>query len=280
MSVVLISGANSGIGQLSALAFARAGHQVLAGSRSIARADDLAELARAESLALTVIALDVTGEDSVQGAVRAAEAIYGPVDVLVNNAGIVAGGPVELVSDAAVRETFEINFFGPLRLIRQVLPSMRERGSGSIVLVGSLQGSVPAPGSGIYGASKHASMALNDALAIEVEQFGITVSCVEVGPYATGIQHKRSVEVPAPGAYAPLLAALGARGARRLAESSDPSEVADAIVGLAFHPNPPLRVPVGQHAERYLSADSTAERFRADLREELARNEPAFTAAP
>ena len=121
---------------------------------------------------------------------------------------------------------------------------------------------------------------MNDALALEVEQFGISVSCVEVGPYSTGIEGKQSVEVPPPGEYAPLLRALGARGARRLAEANDPSEVAAAIIELAFRPTPPLRVPVGHHSERYLSADTTAERFRADLREELAHAQPAFEFNP
>jgi NAD(P)-dependent dehydrogenase (short-subunit alcohol dehydrogenase family) len=270
MSVVLISGANSGIGQLAALAFARAGHAVAAGTRSLLRARELQQRAETEDLRLAAIHLDVTDPESIASAVKETEDRFGPIDVLVNNAGVVAHGAVEMVSEDTVRTTFETNFYGPLRLVKAVLPAMRSRGQGAIVLVGSLQGILPSPGAGIYGASKVAAAALNDALACEVEPLGIRVVTVEVGPYRTGIEHKQSFEPPQPGPYGPLLAALGARGARRLQESADPDEVADTIVALAFRPDPPLRVPVGKHAERYLSGPTVGDRFRADLRTELA----------
>ena len=276
MSVVLISGANSGIGELAALAFARAGHEVMAGSRSVARAAGLEGIAKTEGLRLAIAQLDVTDGASVTSAVRETVERFGPVDVLVNNAGVVASGPVELVAEDTVRSTFETNFFGPLRLIRAVLPAMRARRAGAIILVGSLQGGVPAPGAGAYAASKQAAAALSDALACEVEEFGIRVACVEVGPYRTGIAGKRSFEQPDPGPYATLLAGLRARGARRMRESAEPDEVAAAILDLAFRPSPPLRIPVGRHARHYLSSDTVRERFRSDLREELARpGEPA-----
>jgi NAD(P)-dependent dehydrogenase (short-subunit alcohol dehydrogenase family) len=274
MSTVLVSGANSGIGRLSALAFARAGHGVSAGSRSAERAAELVRIAADESLPLRVVELDVTDAASVERAVRATAEALGPVDVLVNNAGVTAGGPVEWAVEERARQVFETNFFGPLRLIQAVLPSMRERGGGSIVLVGSLQGRVPAPGAGIYAASKQAAAALHDALAFEVEGFGIRVSSVEVGPYRTGISAKTAHDLPKTTGYASLLDALRARQVRRLAESDDPGEVADAIVRVAF--GGPLRVAVGKHAKEQLGGDDRAERFLRGLRAELGRDDPVF----
>jgi NAD(P)-dependent dehydrogenase (short-subunit alcohol dehydrogenase family) len=270
VSVVLISGANSGIGQLAALAFARAGHSVAAGTRSIAKAQNLEQAATDEQLRLAAIHLDVTDPGSIASAVKETEKRFGPIDVLVNNAGVVAHGAVEMVCEDTVRTTFETNFFGPLRLVKAVLPGMRARENGAIILVGSLQGILPSPGAGIYGSSKVAAAALHDALACEVEPLGIRVATVEVGPYRTGIERKQSFEPPEPGPYAQLLATLGVRGGRRLSESADPGEVAETIVALAFQPDPPLRVPVGVHAQRYLSGPRIADRFRDDLRAELA----------
>jgi NAD(P)-dependent dehydrogenase (short-subunit alcohol dehydrogenase family) len=272
MSVVLISGASSGIGRLTALAFARAGHQVAAGSRSAGPAADLARLAAAESLPLRVVDLDVTEPGSVSRAVRETHDEFGPVDVLVNNAGVMAAGPVEGAAEDSVRRVFETNFFGPLRLIQAVLPSMRERRRGSIVLVGSLLGQIPAPGASIYAASKQAAAALHDALSFEVAPFGITVSSVDIGPYRTGIGTKAAAD-PGPPAYAPLLDALRARQARRAAESGDPAEVADAVVRAALDASPRLHVAVGQHAKEHLDGDERAERFLTGLRREIGHHD-------
>ena len=272
MSVVLISGASSGIGRLTALAFARAGHQVAAGSRSAGRPADLAAIAVAESLALRVVSLDVTRPDSVSRAVRETRELFGPVDVLVNNAGVMSAGPVEGAPDDSVRRVFETNFFGPLRLIQAVLPSMRARRQGSIVLVGSLLGHIPAPGASIYAASKQAAATLHDALSFEVEAFGIRVSSVDIGPYATGIG-ARADSAPGPPDYAPLLGALRERQARRLGESGDPAEVAGAVVEAALGGGSRLHVAVGRHAREHLDGDDRAERFLSGLRRELGRHE-------
>lgn len=277
MGVVLVSGANSGIGRATALAFARAGHRVAAGSRVLGRGADLAELAARAGLALEVVALDVTSDRSVADAAAATRARFGPVDVLVNNAGVMAGGPVEHLTDGTLRAVLDTNVLGPLRLVRAVLPDMRRRRQGTVVLVGSLQGRVPAPNAAAYAASKQAAAAVNDALALEVEGFGIRVTCVEIGPYRTGMTTGRRPVDPATEDYGPLLAGLGARSARRLSDAGDPAEVAAAIVALAAHPAPPLRVAVGSHALEYLSGEQVGDRFRRDLRRELGADPPAFT---
>jgi len=269
MSVILVSGATSGIGRLIAITFARAGHRVAAGARSAQGAAELEQAAAAESLPLQVVWLDVTSAGSVEEAVRETRERLGPIDILVNNAGVVASGVVEWISEEHVRQVLETNFLGPLRLIQAVLPSMRERRGGSIVLIGSLHGRVPAPAAGLYAASKQAAAALHDALAFEVEPFGIRVSTVELGPYRTGIGGRAIAEPPQSEVYAELLTALRDRTARRLTESRDPAEAAAAIVSLALSPSPPLRLPVGDHATEWLSGDHLGEDFLRQLRGEL-----------
>jgi NAD(P)-dependent dehydrogenase (short-subunit alcohol dehydrogenase family) len=276
-SVVLVSGANSGIGRLCALAFARAGHPVAAGSRSAGRAAELARAAAAESLPLHVVRLDVTDPASVTRAVAETAELLGPVDVLVNNAGVMIAGPVECASEDSVRQVFETNVLGPLRLVQAVLPSMSERRRGSIVLVGSLLGRVPAPGASIYAASKQAAAALHDALSFEVEAFGIRVTTLDIGPYRTGIRPQatadNAADNAAAAAYAPVLDGLRARQARRLAESDDPAEVADAVLDAALRGSPLLHVAVGRHAREHLDGDDLADRFLGGLRRELFGNE-------
>jgi NAD(P)-dependent dehydrogenase (short-subunit alcohol dehydrogenase family) len=270
MSVVLVSGATSGVGMLAALAFARTGNQVAAGARSPEGAAALRRAAAAESLPLHAVALDVASRDSVEHAVGDIRERLGPVDVLVNNAGVVASGVVESITEEHARQVLETNFFGPLRLIQAVLPDMRERRGGSIVLIGSLHGRVPAPGAGLYAASKQAAAALHDALAFEAERFGIRVTTVELGPYRTGIGSRAITDPPRTAAYADLLTALRERTARRLSESGDPAEAAAAVVSLAGRAGPlPLRVPVGTHAAEWLSGDQRGEEFLRRLRADL-----------
>jgi len=272
MSVVLVSGATSGVGRLTALEFARAGYRVAAGARSAEGAAQLRRAAAAESLPLHAVLLDVASRDSVEHAVGDIQERLGPVDVLVNNAGVVASGVVEWISEEHARQVLETNFFGPLRLIQAVLAGMRERRSGSIVLIGSLHGRVPAPGASLYAASKQAAAALHDALAFEAERFGIRVSTVELGPYRTGIGSRAITDPPRSAAYTELLTALRERTARRLSESGDPAEVAAAVVSLvsADRDGPlPLRVPVGTHAAEWLSGDQRGEEFLRRLRMDL-----------
>ena len=227
MSVVLVSGANRGLGALIALEFARGGHRVFAGARRPDDAHDLRTAALSAQLSLDVVALDVTSEASTVEAVDRVVASAGTLDVLVSNAGIGGGGPIELATDDAVRRLFEVNTFGTLRLIRAALPVMRAQRRGNIIAVGSLSGRVPSPGMGVYAASKQAVVAIVEALALEVEQFGIRVSCVEPGPYRTQITGA-TAPPPATSPYSVLMQALRARTKRRLAESGDPDEIGRA----------------------------------------------------
>ena len=150
MSTVLLTGCSSGFGYHAALTFARQGHEVFATVRTLERAKPLQDAADEEDLDLHVVRLDVRDADSVDGAVAEVIERAGRIDVCVNNAGIELRGPIEECSDDEVLVQFDTNVFGLLRVVRAVIPIMREQGGGVIVNVGSLAGLVSRPFAGIY----------------------------------------------------------------------------------------------------------------------------------
>jgi NAD(P)-dependent dehydrogenase (short-subunit alcohol dehydrogenase family) len=175
----LVTGCSSGIGHAAALALARAGFAVWASAR---QEGSLADLARA---GCRVLELDVTDEQSRVAAVRQIEAEHGAVAVLVNNAGHGGGGPVEEVPLSLVREIFETNVFGLVRMCQLVLPGMRARRSGVIINVGSAAGLVTPPTGCPYAMTKYAVESLSDALRPEAAPFGIRVALIQPGAVRT-----------------------------------------------------------------------------------------------
>ena len=182
MSRVLITGSNSGFGLLTSLSLARAGHEVVATMRDLERGAALGEAIAAEGLPIEIRRLDVCDPASVAEAVGDATEL----DAVVNNAGFEVQGPVEEIGDELLQRQFDTNVFGPLRVIRAVLPAWRARGSGTIVNVSSIAGLVGAPYGGAYAATKHALEAFSEALHFEVAQLGIRVRVVEPGRFDTG----------------------------------------------------------------------------------------------
>jgi NAD(P)-dependent dehydrogenase (short-subunit alcohol dehydrogenase family) len=176
---VLITGCSSGIGRASALRLAGSGWTVYATAR---RPASIAELAQA---GCRTLALDVSDEDSMRAAVAAVEQDEGAVGVLINNAGYSQSGAIETVPMEAVREQFETNVFGLVRLTQLALPKMRAQRWGRIVNVGSMGGRLTFPGGGYYHATKHALEAISDALRFELRGFGIDVVLLEPGLIAT-----------------------------------------------------------------------------------------------
>ena len=185
MAVALITGTSTGIGLATALHFGRQGHDVWAGVRNPAAATELREAIERERLPVRVVALDVDDAGSVQRGVAEVLDKAGRIDVLVNNAGIGGGGPIEDVPVDWVKTLFETNYFGVLRVIQAVLPGMRERRAGAIVNVSSVAGRLAIAGHGHYSAVKHALEAMSEALAQEVQRFGIRVAIVEPGVVVT-----------------------------------------------------------------------------------------------
>ena len=267
MAVVLVTGCSSGIGLVTALEFARRGDQVFASMRNLQKAGPLREAASAAGVSLEIVELDVTDDDSVRLAVAHVLETAGHIDVLVNNAGVAHYGTVELIPWDWLRDNFETNFFGVVRMIRAVLPSMRERKSGVIVNVSSASGRIRGLGSaGTYGASKHALGNLSEALAIEVEPFDIRVVVIEPGVFRTSIVENAAVQLDPDSPYAALEAAEHEVGKADESGAEDPAIVAAAIVEAATVPGP-LHVLVGDDAELWVAAaeSGTFEDWRARI---------------
>jgi NAD(P)-dependent dehydrogenase (short-subunit alcohol dehydrogenase family) len=253
VSTVLVTGCSSGFGKLTALLFARHGHAVFAGVRTAADAGPMAEMAAEEGLDVTVVELDVTDAASVEAAVAGAA----PVDVLVNIAVGELRGPVESCADHELRSFFDTHVFGVVRVVRAVLPSMRERGSGTIVNVSSIAGLVARPFGGVHSAAKHAIEAISETLHHEVRAFGVRVAVVEPGQFETGLL---APAVDAEGfgpdsPYRPASDAFDAALARLVPDGKPaPAEVvAETIVAVAFDPSAGLRHLVGADAELVMS---------------------------
>ncbi|MEU0788749.1 SDR family oxidoreductase [Amycolatopsis sp. NPDC005961] len=242
MSSVLVTGASRGIGRAIALELARRGHRVIATAR---RPGALADLPVDRKLRL-----DVTDQDSVDAAVRDA----GEIDVLVSNAGETVRAPLETVPLEEVERLFRLNTVGALRVAQAVLPAMRERGSGHLVFVSSIQGRLVLPIIGPYAASKWALEAIAETLAIEAGHFGVDVSIVQPGAVSSGGGERAKVFFTDDDPYTPLHDRLSAlRG-----EAVTPEEVAVTVATTIEQPSPPLRVPAGAPAEKALRARKQA----------------------
>jgi NAD(P)-dependent dehydrogenase (short-subunit alcohol dehydrogenase family) len=260
MARALITGCSTGFGRATAVELKKRGYEVVATARRPETIKDIDADAH--------LALDVTDDDSVAKAVAAA----GAVDVLVNNAGIGTGGPIELVPMAEVRRVFETNTFGPLRMMQAVLPQMRARRSGTIVNVSSVSGRVSAPLSGFYAASKFALEAMSEALHIEAGHFGIHTVVIEPGFFRTNISeshHDHGVDAPPYDELNEIMNKLEAELGR--AAAPGPEVVATAIADAIEAPGAPWRVPVGTDAEMVLGARATLDdaAFEKAMREVL-----------
>ena len=198
MGVALVTGSSTGIGLATAVALARAGHQVVATMRNPSRAPELASTAAKEKLPIRVLPMDVDDDGSVRNTIGELLSGGGRIDILVNNAGIALLGPTEELPLAEFRRAMETNYFGALRCVKAVLPGMRERRSGHIIIVSSIGGRVSLPSEGPYNASKYALEAFSEGLAAEVMALGIKVSILEPGTIDTPIFDKMRAAPPNP----------------------------------------------------------------------------------
>ena len=247
MSTWLITGSSSGLGRDLAGAVLDAGHNAVVTARN---ADSVRDLTQAHPDRALAVALDVTDSAQVAAAVREGEERFGGIDVLVNNAGYGYRAAVEEGDEADVAALFATNVFGPVALIKAVLPGMRARRSGAIVNISSIGARICPPGSGYYAASKAALEGLSGSLRKELAPLGIHVVAVEPGGFRTdfaGRSLKQSAKV--------IDDYAGTAGKRRKendtahgAQQGDPARAARAILTAVEADEPPALLMLGTDA--------------------------------
>lgn len=254
MKKVVVTGTSSGFGEGAVKAFADNGYQVCGTMRGIA-GRNAARKTSLESYSpnISIIEVDVADDESVIAGF-AQILNEGPIDILINNAGIMYQGITEAISVAQVKEQMETNFYGPIRTMQAVLPSMRDANSGLIVNCSSILGRISAPFFGTYSATKNALEAYSQAIRYEIAKFGIDIVIVEPGPFVTGLIALNKVPaktdvLEAYGELAVLPAATGAHFPQEVQPGSDydPKWVVDALLDLAAMSagNRPVRKVVG-----------------------------------
>ncbi len=239
-TVVLITGASSGIGLLTAGRLHALGYRVYGTSRRPGK----------HTVPFRMLEMDVTDTASVEAALAELMQEEGGVDVLVNNAGMGVGGPVEETPSAMIREQVDTVFLGMVEVTRRVLPLMRRRGGGRIVNVSSIAGRMGLPYQGYYSAAKFAMEGLSEALSIEVRSFGIDVVLIEPGDMRTGFTPGRKWTPDENSPYGDQL-----RKTREIIEKNelkggDADKVARKIVRVIRKKHPRFRYMVGKPEEK------------------------------
>lgn len=245
MPVVFITGCSSGFGRELAAASLARGYHVVATARDT---NSLAQLQATNPDLCTVEQLDVTDARQCEDVIARTIATRG-IDVLINNAGRGMLASVEDSPEAAARANFEVNFFAPMRLAQLVTPHMRQRGSGSIVMMSAAAAINNYPGFGVYGASKCALEGLAESLKAELAPFGVKVMIVQPGPFRTEFitkgdmsRGREAVFAQTVGRFAALLAGMPGK------QPGDPTRAASAILDAIAADNTPTRLVLGKYA--------------------------------
>lgn len=228
--------------------FANAGYNVVATARKTETVSELEQYNDRLAGTIRATECEVTSEKSRESAVDFARKTFGPIDILINNAGFGLFGPIELLSLDDVRYQLEVNTIAPLRLVQMVTPEMRTAGWGRIINVSSLAGRMYVPMGGWYSASKHAIEALTDGLRLELQAFGIDVISIMPGPVETGfvsnIQTPIREREDAPEVYKQIGKALRARNDGHRHGSVSAERVAEVIFKAATATKPKTRYPI------------------------------------
>src|SRR5437879_1271262 len=270
---VLITGATNGLGKAAALLLAERGYRVFAAGRSSDKRAQLDALAKEKHLPLETMQMDVCDDASVQTAIASIYQKAGALDVLINNAGFVQVGAVEDLSMEDWRRQFETNFFGVIRVTQAVLPRMRERRKGRILMMSSVSGFVTPPTQGAYSASKHAIEALSNALRHELYPYGIHTILIQPGYIMTNIQNtamemaQTYQEEFKSGPYARIYASyLGNATSTRAQSKTTPEDCARIMLKAIEAPRPKARygvTPLAALAKftKWALTDSAADRM-------------------
>jgi short-subunit dehydrogenase len=249
--VALITGASSGIGFETSLTLARNEFRTFATMRNLSKSKKIREIAKKERLPLTVIPLDVNDNASIRAAIQNILVESGRIDVVINNAGYGLFGAVEDLSMDKIINQFETNFFGVVRVIKSVLPIMRDQRSGTIINISSMVGRVAMPLNSVYVASKFALEGFSESIRHELSKFGINVILIEPGIVRTGFfdNLQKSKNEAAKSPYSALLKTRLSRF-KSVSESnsSSPSQVAKAILKALQSKSSNFRYIVGEDA--------------------------------
>jgi len=250
MKVWFITGASRGFGRIWADAALQRGDKVVATARKLASIADLKEKYGDNVLTLE---LDVTKPDQVNTAVTQAHAYFGRLDVVLNNAGYSLVGTIEEASANDVQALYDTNIFGPLSVIKAVLPLLRKQGGGHILGVSSSLGHVTLPVIGYYCSSKWAFEAIHESLAEEIKPFGIKVTIIEPGAYATEFGTQDSLKFAAGlDIYSDLKTQFFGRLGNM--EKGDPNATPEALFKVVDSENPPLRFFLGSQSLPWVRA--------------------------
>jgi NAD(P)-dependent dehydrogenase (short-subunit alcohol dehydrogenase family) len=247
LPAALITGCSTGIGRATALAFMRAGFPTWASARRLEAIADL------QAAGCHILQLDVTNEDSCVHAVRTVESEHGAVGALINNAGQALVGPFEEMSLDSIRQLFEVNLFGLVRLCQLVLPRMRNQRHGTIVNLGSVAGLLTPPGGSVYSMTKYGLEALSDAMRFELKPFGVRVVLMEIGSVRTELMTAGMKTLPTNASvydtFKRNFAAMVARAHREGAVGIlGPHDVAKVVVSAVRARRPRSRYRVGLQA--------------------------------
>jgi NAD(P)-dependent dehydrogenase (short-subunit alcohol dehydrogenase family) len=255
--VAVITGSSSGIGYETSLALARNGYQTYATMRNLGKRGSIQSVAEKEGLAIRVVQLDVTDENSIKKATQSIMSEAGKIDLLVNNAGYGLTGAFEDVSIDEIKAQYETNVFGLIRVTQAVLPTMRKQGSGRIINISSGAGRFGYPGGSAYVSTKFALEGLSESMAYELEQFGIKVVLVEPGVIRTNFGNdmviaKKAQDSSSP--YSGMMQMMSSTLGRMMENGSDADLVAKVVVEAATAKDPNFRYLAGKDVEQIVAA--------------------------
>jgi len=273
--VAVVTGSSSGIGFETSLALARKGYFTFATMRDTKKGTKIQETSKKEELPLEILELDVNKKESIKSAVSKILEKKGRIDVLVNNAGYLLFGCIEDISVEDIKEQFETNFFGIIRLIQETAPIMRKQGSGIFVNVSSVAGRIGFPATPAYISSKFALEGLSESMRYEMSPFGIKTVIIEPGVIKTNIFSSMKTSKPKPDSPYKEISEKVKSGVKMMAEmGTHPKEVANTIIKAIQTDDPLPRYIVGNDASMFLEAKKmkTDIEFENYLKKELFSN--------
>ncbi|PNH81486.1 oxidoreductase [Arthrobacter sp. AFG20] len=268
MTTWLITGCSTGLGRALAQAVLAHGHNAVVTARNVNAVKDIAADFPGTALALP---LDVTDKEQISSAVQQAQARFGGIDVLVNNAGYGYRAAVEEADDADIRQLFDTNLFGAVDMIKAVLPDMRAKRAGAILNISSIGARISPAGSGYYSATKAALEGLSGSLHKELQPLGISVTAIEPGAFRTDFAGRSLTQ------SATAIPDYAETAGKRRKENDtvhgtqpgDPGKAAEAIIAVVESANPPSLLVLGQDAYGAFAAVADVQRAELDQWREL-----------